>query len=352
MSRARSIAGRQVHPAADLFPLMTGVEFDALVADITAYGLREPGYVDAEGLILDGRNRAAACEAAGVAMRWNTYTGDDPVAFVVSKNIHRRHLTPGQRAAIAAELATLRPGANQHPTEVPPIGGTSMTQAAAATALDVSTRQVQRAAQVKKADPALHAEVKSGRVTLADAVKTVTPTPTMENLDFFRTEPTATTDPPPDLQAEAKKPSRVVTPPDTEALPDIRTVAGVCEVLLAEHQQRNPQGWDMLYSSPPVVLASLAGTILKVSEELEKNLPQLVMPESISEEVRAAWLPRLERDFGYLQRMVAVLRGGTAGAMRPCAGCDAPTAAFLTTPATDVRCESCAMDDEDDGGDA
>lgn len=48
------------HPIANLFPLMTGDEYLALVEDIRANGLLEP-VVLYEGKILDGRNRYNAC---------------------------------------------------------------------------------------------------------------------------------------------------------------------------------------------------------------------------------------------------------------------------------------------------
>jgi N6-adenosine-specific RNA methylase IME4 len=87
-----------VHPAANLFPLLEGVTLDALVADIRAHGLREP-VVLYDGRILDGRNRARACEIAGVKLRTRNFDGN-PWAYVWSANAARRDLTPGQKVAI------------------------------------------------------------------------------------------------------------------------------------------------------------------------------------------------------------------------------------------------------------
>lgn len=95
------------HPAADLFPLIQGVEFDdELVADIAANGVREPVVLH-DGKILDGRNRHRAAIAAGVDCPTREYDGDDPVGFVISANLRRRHLNESQRAMIADMLATL-----------------------------------------------------------------------------------------------------------------------------------------------------------------------------------------------------------------------------------------------------
>jgi hypothetical protein len=108
------------YPLADLFPLMEGEEFDALVADIKANGLRE-AIVLYDGMILDGRNRYRACKELGVdpsrpcsdgkcdGRMWLTYTGDDPAAFIISKNIHRRHLTAEQRRELVEKLIRAAP---------------------------------------------------------------------------------------------------------------------------------------------------------------------------------------------------------------------------------------------------
>ena len=93
------------HPAANLFPLMDGDDFAGLVADIAEHGQRE-AIVLHDGLILDGRNRYRACERLGLAPLYRTWEGGaSPVEYVVSLNLHRRHLTSTQRAVIALRHA-------------------------------------------------------------------------------------------------------------------------------------------------------------------------------------------------------------------------------------------------------
>lgn len=93
----------RAHPAAEIFPLLEGPELEALAADIREHGLRQP-IIEHEGMILDGRNRYAACRLAKVMPVLEPFTGSDPVAYVVSANIHRRHLTESQRAMLMAKL--------------------------------------------------------------------------------------------------------------------------------------------------------------------------------------------------------------------------------------------------------
>jgi DNA-binding ferritin-like protein (Dps family) len=98
------------HPIADKLPLMEGKEFDELVGDIQRRGLRFP-IVTFEGRIIDGRNRARACERAGVESRYVEFDGnaEDVLRFVVSANIHRRHLNPEARRDLIKELLLADP---------------------------------------------------------------------------------------------------------------------------------------------------------------------------------------------------------------------------------------------------
>jgi len=99
---------RRYHEVANLFPLMTGDAFDALKADIAANGLREPIWLHPDGSIIDGRNRHRACLETGVAPRFETWNGQGSlVSLVVSLNLHRRHLTPSQASAVAADALPL-----------------------------------------------------------------------------------------------------------------------------------------------------------------------------------------------------------------------------------------------------
>ena len=92
------------HEVAEIFPLMTGSEYEALVKDICQNGLREDILLY-DGKIIDGRNRFRACNDAGVPPRFCTWDGSGSlVAFISSLNLHRRHLTTSQLAAVATEI--------------------------------------------------------------------------------------------------------------------------------------------------------------------------------------------------------------------------------------------------------
>jgi DNA-binding Lrp family transcriptional regulator len=99
-----------VHPLASMFPMMKGEEFDAFVADIETHGLHERITLY-QGKILEGRHRYRACLRAKVEPRFKQFKGDDAAAtaFVVSRNIHRRHLKPKEKRDLLEKLLKADP---------------------------------------------------------------------------------------------------------------------------------------------------------------------------------------------------------------------------------------------------
>jgi hypothetical protein len=84
-----------VFPAADIFPIMAEKELQELAADIKENGLREPLVIADVGIV----------NGDGEVVR--LLNGEDPIAYVISANLHRRHMTNGQRAmAVALVLET------------------------------------------------------------------------------------------------------------------------------------------------------------------------------------------------------------------------------------------------------
>jgi ParB-like chromosome segregation protein Spo0J len=174
----------QTHPAADLFPLMDGQEFDELVQDIKANGLIEPVWLTRDRLLLDGRNRYRACAEAGAELQYRIYEGSDPIGFAVSLNLKRRHLTEGQKAMLGlkveehyssqstvgrpkkeeAEIVADRP---QLSTE------DRKSRSKAAKAVGSKSRNITKAKRIKKHAPDLAEKVESGELALDKAEKQV-----------------------------------------------------------------------------------------------------------------------------------------------------------------------------------
>ena len=166
-----SQASIPVHPAASVFPNLTKAQFSTLVEDIRAHGIRESVWVDREGRLLDGRHRLRATQELGCQCPKRVYEGNDPVGFIISLNLHRRHLTESQRAIVAARLAKLATGRPSQKT--PPIGGISTK--AAAKALQVSTRTVERAKTVlKHGSPKIVRAVETGEMRVGPAAAIAT----------------------------------------------------------------------------------------------------------------------------------------------------------------------------------
>lgn len=171
----------EFHPAANLFPL-DDENLDALAEDINVNGLLCPIELF-EGKIVDGRRRWLASRMAGNDEPETVVVSpDDPVAYVLSLNLHRRHLTPSQKSMVAAKARDLydkqakerqkarkgdQPGAS---VENLPQLETSKARDAAGKAVGVSGKSVDYATKVlTKGTPDLIKAVDEGRMAVSTA---------------------------------------------------------------------------------------------------------------------------------------------------------------------------------------
>jgi len=176
-------AALKFHPLANLFPMLSDAELDDLGEDMRINGQVETVKLH-KGMVLDGRNRYTAAGKKGLGVRTEVFEGSDrdALAWVISKNLKRRHLTESQRAMVAAKLATLRLGDNQHRAEGAQISAPSLdlghetptpeavSQTDAAELLNVSRRSVQSATELQeKGAPELQQAVEQGRIAVSTA---------------------------------------------------------------------------------------------------------------------------------------------------------------------------------------
>ena len=217
-----------VHPAAALFPMLGEDELTALQNDIMVEGQLEP-IITWKGQIIDGRNRYEACQRIGKKPRLKERDFDDEDAvinYIISTNIKRRHLTTSQRAMIAADLANLERGSNQHVhilrdgSRVKADTGEPVvitTPSKAAEAMGVHRDSVNRARNISKADPVLAQKVKAGEVTLNAAHKQIAPPKPKPDPVVVPDPDFAHMDDPPPLISPAKPTAdKRIIPPDPD----------------------------------------------------------------------------------------------------------------------------------------
>lgn len=155
------------HPIAEIFPMLdpTSPEFLALVEDIKENDLREQIYIY-EDKILDGRNRYLAMTISGREIKeahFRKHYGSDPIGFVLSANLHRRHLNESQRAMVGAKMASFEVGDNQHT-----IKGCSIEQASKLCKVGISS--IVRARKVLGfGDPETVQQVQAGKLAVSKA---------------------------------------------------------------------------------------------------------------------------------------------------------------------------------------
>ena len=159
----------EFHEIANIFPLISEQELENLSKDIKQNGLLNK-IILFEGKILDGRNRLKACEIAKITPEFDIYKGDAPLNFVISLNLHRRHLNESQRGMIAAKLANMDvggDGSNQYTKSNPAnLPLSTISQSEAAKLLNISERTLRDAKVIINTSPEEVPNVESGKKTI------------------------------------------------------------------------------------------------------------------------------------------------------------------------------------------
>ena len=198
---SQNVKTYEAHPLADIVPAMSAAEYRELAVDVKAHGLREPIALF-EGKVLDGRHRLRACADAGIKPRYRDFDGDEAaaIAFVLSENLHRRHLDSGQRACVivdaeeayarivekgkAAQVEAGRAHGGDRRSEAarkrlvekvpqadPDSGPAPKSRDLAAATAGTNPKYVDAAVTLKKEDPAAFERVKTGKTKMGRAIK-------------------------------------------------------------------------------------------------------------------------------------------------------------------------------------
>jgi len=186
----------EFHDAANIFPLDED-HIGELAEDVKANGLLCPIEL-LDGKVIDGRRRWMACEKAGIEPDLVEVETDDPVAYVLSLNLHRRQLTPSQRSMVAArarefydraakerqkEQAKRNQPQSQKVENLPPIEK-AKARDQAGKAAGVSGKSVDYASRViAKGTPALVKAVDEGRMAVSTAAILATEPPEVQDAE-------------------------------------------------------------------------------------------------------------------------------------------------------------------------
>jgi protein gp37 len=170
------------HPLSAAFPPMSAPAYAEFRADIAANGVHHSTITIFEDRVLEGWHRYCACGETGrsAELRFDQFPGDAVAAlrFVISANMHRRHLNESQRGIIAAKLIMT---ADQ---------GVKLRVAAVSEQANVSEKTITDATQVVGSGNAeLLARVEAGEVAVSRAAKEVRATKRAQTIVPFTPQP-------------------------------------------------------------------------------------------------------------------------------------------------------------------
>ena len=162
------------HPLSAAFPGMSDEEFAGLCDDMRLRGQRDEITIY-DGQVLDGWHRYRACQVIAMPPRLRDFPeGADPLAFVKSYNLHRRHLSASQRAiAVVACREWANSGINQRNARTGAAASPVQTVPEMAREAEVSERTIQHAKRAVEAG--IGDQVRDGKLSAERAAEIVKP---------------------------------------------------------------------------------------------------------------------------------------------------------------------------------
>ena len=186
----------QQHALSKAFPVMTEAEYTALLENIREHGQRHP-IITYQGQILDGFHRFRACVELRKDAYLKEYGGSDPAGYVLSSNLHRRHLSASQRAGAIVACNEWRGGAGRPEKELRNVAQLPQTAAQMAETAQVSPRTIVSAKTAH--DAGFGKDVRDGKISVNTAAAKAKPPEPKPEPKVKRELPTV---PGPDLNAE------------------------------------------------------------------------------------------------------------------------------------------------------
>lgn len=173
----------QQHPLGKLLPAMSAEEYEYTKADIQKNGQRE-AIILLAGMVLDGWHRYRICLDLGIEPKVKTLGRKaDALAEVLSRNLARRQLSPGQWYGVllkiaeeypdvAASLAAVKADAKKRLVAGTPSPHQRIRSSEVIGRLaGVGHATVERVDRLKKLSPKLFDEMVEGKTTLSDAIQ-------------------------------------------------------------------------------------------------------------------------------------------------------------------------------------
>ena len=180
----------QNHPISNIFPAMNSDDYARLVESIRINGLLEPIWLF-DDQILDGRHRYRACNETGTKPKFQIFTGSEEaaMAFSLSRNLERRHLTTEQKAALGvsikayeAERAKERQGTRTDIVENFPQGDAGKARDKAGEAVGVAGKTIDKAEKIAEAAPDVFERMKQGQYGSVETARKVADLPQPERV--------------------------------------------------------------------------------------------------------------------------------------------------------------------------